>query len=73
MIREQNNALLSKTEKLDTGHNLMSTLRNKSEINAVPILKNKYNINIEEWMWVHAMPILNGTECSVNTEEWILI
>lgn len=51
----------------------MSTLRNKSEINAVPILKNKYNINIEEWMWVHAMPILNETECSVNTKEWILI
>lgn len=33
------------------GHSLMSILRNRSKINAVPILKNRYkidNINIED-------------------------
>lgn len=53
--------LLSKTERLSIGHSLM---RNGFEIDAVSILKNRYNINTEEWVWVYAIPILkNGTEC----------
>lgn len=56
--------LLSKTERLSIGHSLMSILRNGFEIDAVSILKNRYNINTEEWVWVYAIPILkNGTEC----------